>query len=183
MRQDLYFRLAGVTLSIPPLRNRREDIPDLVSHFLKKYSSLYGRHINGLSPQVKDLFHRYTWPGNVRELQHVLEAAVLAAEDATTIEVQHLPSHFRQRLLCTPPALAQSYTPGASLKQILQETERQVICDTLAKSGNNVSRAAAMLGLSRQNLQHKMKRLGISTSGAKALGCVRQDRQIYPIRE
>jgi arginine utilization regulatory protein len=163
LRQDLYFRLAGVTLSIPPLRSRREDITDLVSHFLKKFNAIYGRRIKGLSPHVKVLFDSYAWPGNVRELQHVLEAAVLAAEDATTIDFQHLPLHFRQRLCDAHTGPPRSRTPATSLGQTLQETERQIICEALAKTGNNVSRAAALLGLSRQNLQYRMRRLGIPT--------------------
>ncbi|MFD2371969.1 sigma-54 interaction domain-containing protein [Brevibacillus sp. GCM10020057] len=168
LRKDLYYRLGVVTLFIPPLRERKEDIPMLVQHFIQKYNQLFQMEVSGVSDEVLQFFMEHDWPGNVRELQHLIEGAMNLMIDETTIRYEHLPLHFLRR---TPAAAVihaterQPYLPfpdeGKPLKETMQEFETAYIHHVVDKYNGNISRAAKELQISRQSLQYRLRKLGI----------------------
>lgn len=146
MRQDLYFRLSTFLISIPPLRERSDDIRPLADYFLALFSQRMRKGINGFSDEVIDLFFRYPWPGNVRELKNVIERGVIMC-DGKTIELQHLP--------LMPACPPQEITP-------LAELERRHIEAALQRFQGNISRAAKALQIPRSTLRDKIRDLGIN---------------------
>ena len=148
-REDLYYRLNVVTIELPPLRERKEDIPLLAQHFLKKFAVENQKEITGFSPEATDFLLKYEWPGNVRELENAIERAVILAKNSY-IEVADLP---RENVL-----LAHSAPPGRSLKEI----ERERILNVLDETSKNYSEAARILGISRVTLYNKLKAYGLN---------------------
>ena len=147
-REDLFYRLNTVEVRLPPLRDRREDIPLLAMHFLRASGSKYGRPDLQLSSPALDAMLRHAWPGNVRELRHCVERAVLLA-DGARVDVEHL-------------GLRQAPEGSLSLENVeLDEAERILIRKALARNRGNVSRAASDLGLSRSALYRRLKRHGL----------------------
>ena len=156
-REDLFYRLNVITVDLPPLRQRREDIPLLVDHFLKKYSeenSLPPRKIgtDALRPLVG-----YAWPGNVRELENTIERAVVLSSDSA-IPVDLLPDHIAGRGIAAP---ALDTVSGASLFTIMEDCERRIIVDMLEKCGWNQTEAAERFHVPLSTLNQKIKRLAI----------------------
>ncbi|MED3645787.1 sigma-54-dependent Fis family transcriptional regulator [Halalkalibacterium halodurans] len=179
LRKDLYYRLGVVTLFIPPLRERKEDILPLVDHFIAKYNERFQMEVKGLSDEVTQLLLQYDWPGNVRELEHIIEGAMNLMIGEDLIDVRHLPFHFRQKSLSAPLSsqITSVYETGTSdaiehsveeqqqlrdLKDYLLEAEKMYIKKALERNKYHVTKTAEKLGLSRQSLQYRMKRLGIS---------------------
>ncbi len=163
LREDLYFRINVVQLEIPPLRQRPDDLPLLVQHFLDKYNRQLGKHIMGLSDAVKQLFHTYSWPGNVRELEHAIEGA-LNITDQDVIELSQLPAHL-VRVECYRPGVdnaAVTLQPGQTLRETLAEVEMLLIEQAMRQSENNISQAAALLGIPRQTLQYRLRALHLA---------------------
>ncbi|MEJ8545404.1 sigma-54 interaction domain-containing protein [Brevibacillus borstelensis] len=164
LRKDLYYRLGVVTLFIPPLRDRREDIPLLIQHFIDKYNQLFQMNVEGVSDQVMAFFIGHDWPGNVRELQHVIEGAMNLMEDETVITSELLPYHFLRR---TSAPIKEKITvlpvtdEISPLKQKLQEFETYYIQKVVEKNNGNISRAAKDLQISRQSLQYRLRKLGV----------------------
>jgi arginine utilization regulatory protein len=163
LREDIYYRFAVFTLFIPPLRERTEDIEELVTHFIKNFCRVYGQRDVGLDPELKQAFLDYNWPGNVRELQHVIESSlVMLNPDEKKITFEHLPSFIRHKFKQQKTHLTLQYTPTKNnLNEIIKDTERQVIEDVLRSHKGNITRAAESLGIVRQNLQYRMRKLGI----------------------
>ena len=155
-REDLYYRLNVVTLKIPPLHERREDIPLLSGFFLKRYAKKNQRLIKGFNPRAMDLLMRYDWPGNVRELENVVERAVILAR-GDMITPAEFPDALRE-LDAEIADLAIDLSPGRSLKEV----EREMIIRTLEETGGNRTHAADILGISRRTLQLKLKEYHIS---------------------
>lgn len=155
-REDLYYRLNVVSVTVPPLRERREDIPMLASYFLKRYARKNNRLIKGLSPRAIDLLMRYDWPGNVRELENVIERAVILTR-AESIGMTELPDTLRS---INPAETATNVilTPGRTLKEV----EKEMILSTLEEVDGNRTRAAQILGISRRTLQLKIKEYGVN---------------------
>jgi two-component system response regulator HydG len=157
-REDLYYRLNVVTVDVPPLRHRREDIPLLADFFLKPYAKKNRRVINGFTPRATDLLMRYDWPGNVRELENVIERAVIMARGEMItplefpIDLQNLDEDLKESRI--------DLTPGRSLKEV----EKVVILRTLEEVEGNRTHAARILGISRRTLQLKLKEYGINPS-------------------
>ena len=154
-REDLFYRLNVVSLNIPPLRERKDDIPLLADYFLKRYAEKNQRLIKGFTPRAMDLLMRYDWPGNARELENVIERAViLSRENSITPgvfpRVIQGPGEDNEEMLFI--------TPGKSLREV----ERQMIIRTLDETGGNRTRAADILGISRRTLQLKLKEYGIN---------------------
>jgi arginine utilization regulatory protein len=153
------------------LRDRREDIPLLVNHFIEKYNSRFHMNVKGLSSDVIHSFHDYEWHGNVRELEHMIEAAMnIMMEDEEIIMYYHLPYQYRSRMhmkeKLDPISAVDTYMNehadlSAPLKDQMELFEKAYIQQVLGKNGNNISRAAAILGLSRQSLQYRMKKLDL----------------------
>jgi formate hydrogenlyase transcriptional activator len=157
-RNDLYYRLNVFPIEVPPLRDRREDIPRLVESFVSRYSARMGRRIRQVERATMDLFLRYAWPGNIRELQNVVERAVILAEDAV-LRVDP------QALVSPAPALVKAFDSGGELHQnALRQQEREMIEAALSNSRGRVAGergAAARLGLPASTLESKIRALGI----------------------
>lgn len=162
LRKDFYYRLSVVTLFLPPLRERKEDIMPLTQHFIQKYNMLFGLHIRGIAEDVTELFLRHDWPGNVRELEHMIEGAMNLIESGSYIQLAHLPSRFYK--FAQAAAVNKNLTEDktvSSLKQKIGETESLYIQRLLKENNGNISKTARMLGLSRQSLQYRLKKYGI----------------------
>lgn len=158
-RSDLFFRLNVVRIDVPPLRERKADIPVLVAHFVSKFRERLGRSVRDVDPEVVDALYRYGWPGNVRELENVIERAVVLCRGGA-ITPDDLPAEIRGAL-----AGAANLDTLISLEKGLSETldavEEQMIREALKKSDNIQAQAAKILGVSRSNLQYKMKKYGL----------------------
>jgi two-component system response regulator HydG len=150
-REDLYYRLNVVPITIPPLRERTEDIPLLAKHFLRIYSEKNKRDIKGFGPGVMDAFIGYSWPGNVRELENIVERTVImSGEDTITLGD-------------LPPGIAGPQGEGdrTPFPTSLRDVERETILKTLNQTGGNRTQAAQILGITRKTLQNKIKEYGI----------------------
>lgn len=154
-REDLYYRINVIPIHIPPLRERREDIPLLAEYFLKKFNVDYKKNIELISMEVIDIFMEYDWPGNIRELKNVIERAVAITEPDVDILMPH---HLRPQLICPKKEKdLLEIQDGLSLA----EFEKYYIYNTLKKVNWNKSKAAQILGINRQTLYNKMKELSI----------------------
>jgi len=154
-REDLYYRIATLTLKVPPLRERREDISTLISHFISHYARKNERPISGITAEAIQILETYSWPGNIRELAAEIERLVLYSEDDGYIR----PANISQRIY---PQAAQSEGTAERLDELLESYERRVITETLRRHDCNVAKASEALGLgSRQTLYKKLKRLAI----------------------
>jgi DNA-binding NtrC family response regulator len=147
-REDLLYRLNTVEITVPALRERREDIPHLAAHFLAKYAAHYRKSIQGFHPDAMAMVLSYGWPGNVRELDHAIERAVLLV-DGSQLRVADL-------------ALAAQDNANTQLDQMtLEQVEQVLIQKALARTGHNVSEAAKALGLSRSAMYRRLERYGL----------------------
>jgi DNA-binding NtrC family response regulator len=156
-REDLFYRLNVITVDLPPLRHRREDIPLLVDHFLKKYSEENERPRRRVTTEALRPLVTYSWPGNVRELENVIERAVVLSS-GTEIMPDLLPDHIAGR--GTPVPVVDS-DPAASLFDIMEDCERRIIMDMLEKCGWNQTEAAERFHVPLSTLNQKIKRLSI----------------------
>jgi DNA-binding NtrC family response regulator len=162
-REDLYYRLNVIPIFLPPLRERRTDIPLLVEHFLKKHGAVDRRR--DLSEEALKILVNYDWPGNVRELESVVERALLLSDGDTVIPAD-LPAAVRAGI--TPSARGGPLTlevPDGGLD--LESVERSLILNALSKASGNVSRAARLLGLSRRTLQYRLEKIQGAPDGAQ----------------
>lgn len=151
LREDLLYRLNVIHMELPPLRDRRDDIPLLVQHMVDTLRERHGRTARLVSPEVLEIFSRYPWPGNVRELRNVIEHAVVVC-DSVKIEKQHLPPQlFDGRSLRDEDSIT------LPIPIPLDEAERQLILKTLLKTSNNKTRAADVLKISLKTLHNKLK--------------------------
>ena len=156
-REDLFYRLNVITIDLPPLRQRREDIPLLVDHFLKKYSEENERPRRHVTTEALRPLVTYSWPGNVRELENVVERAVVLSS-GTDITVDLLPDHIAGR---GTPVPVMDTDPTASLFDIMEDCERRIIMDMLEKCGWNQTEAAERFHVPLSTLNQKIKRLNI----------------------
>jgi two-component system response regulator HupR/HoxA len=165
-REDLYFRLKGFELEVPPLRSRPDDIPVLTEFFVSKHGGMLGNRVLGVANDVVDLFRDYTFPGNVRELENEIRRMVALAKDGEYLTRRHLSPEFA-KLKATPrPAAALGLTAeGKSLKEMVESLEQQLVRHALEKQRWNQSRAARDLGLSRVGLANKIRRYGLDEGG------------------
>jgi transcriptional regulator with PAS, ATPase and Fis domain len=152
LRQDLYFRLNVFHIHLPPLRNRKEDIPLLAEHILRDINVKHGKQVHGVNPEVLEMFKGYSWPGNVRELRNILERAAIVC-DRDLIGRANLPADFGHAPAASASDLASlRFPPGTTVEAV----ERELILQTLA-STNNKTRAAELLGISLKTLHNKLK--------------------------
>lgn len=184
VRRDLFHRLGVIIIEIPPLRDRKEDIPALTEHFLKRYGAQFGVGVRGVSPQVMEAFFGHNWPGNVRELQHAVEAAVQMSQ-GPLIGIEHLPPHIvhpadqawgRSGALCARAKEGGAGVGGSGeegrlehcveLVPALMQLEANMLRFAMNSCQGNISAAARQLGIPRQTLQHKLKRHGISPTAS-----------------
>jgi DNA-binding NtrC family response regulator len=153
-RDDLYFRLAVVRLVIPPLATRREDIPYLVDHFIRRFNAKKDKRIQGVTPEVMEVLMRHDFPGNVRELENIIEYGFVLCHNGL-IEVRHLPDNMRAGW---KPAPASASPPAASP---LERSEADAIRLALRRHGGRRDAVAHELHISRTTLWRKMKKHGI----------------------
>jgi len=177
-RSDLYYRLNVFPVLLPALRERREDIPALVTHFVKLFSRRMGKQVESIPPETMAAFQWYSWPGNIRELQNLVERSVILSRDGMLPN----PLHKKQSELMTP-SLHRTRTFPSSMT--LEDSDRALIVETLEQAGWIVGGprgAAAKLGLKRTTLLAKMRRLGISRPSVQeetsVLGVAQEDAQI-----
>jgi DNA-binding NtrC family response regulator len=156
-REDLYYRLNVISISIPPLRERMEDIPVLVEHFLAKYNAENGKEVKRLSPEVIERFLTYAWPGNVRELENVIERGVVLAR-GDEIDAKLLPRELSHYVAIPGPAVIPDDMP---FYDAVSGYERRLIEGALRRTGGVQKQAAELLGLKPTTLNEKIKRLGI----------------------
>jgi transcriptional regulator with PAS, ATPase and Fis domain len=163
LREDLYFRLNVVAICLPPLRERKEDIAILASHFLKRFSERYGKPTMSMSPEAMKLLYSYEWPGNVRELENVIEKAVVLAEgESSEIRRIALPTDGESSLDAPGPG---GYTEAK--KRAMQEFEIKCIRSALERAEGSVTDAAKNMGIGRTALQRLLKKYGIKSRGFK----------------
>ena len=146
-REDLFYRLHVVAIEMPPLRDRRTDVPSLAKFFLDRYAQENGKAIDGFTPETLDLLCAYDWPGNVRELENAVERAVVLTT-SPTVEARALPPNVRPRL--TPASMPM--IPGSTLADI----EKYAILETLKSTGGSTSKAADILGISVRTIQYRL---------------------------
>ncbi len=156
-RRDLYYRLAVVTVDLPPLRERRSDITMLAHHFMQKYAAIYDKKLSDITPDAMQAIMQNPWPGNVRELENVMERAVLLSAGPLINEAS-LPLPIRQTMSYKTKQLAPFKTV---IKAAGREAERKAILKALEETSGNKTRAARILGISRSSLYTKIRDLGI----------------------
>jgi len=161
IREDLFFRINTITLEIPPLRERPEDIPLLCEHFLTTFAKRHSRDVRTIHPAAEDALLRHPWPGNVRELEHVIERAVIVAEGAEIL-TEHLPDDLGD----APEQRPIDGVPAADHGQLtLAEIERQAIVQTLERTNGNKRAAASILGVYRPTLYGKLRKYKLASTG------------------
>jgi len=170
-REDLYYRLNVIRLRVPPLRERRSEIPTIVNYYVNHYSAKFGRKDIQITPQAVDLLMVSDWPGNVRQLCNEIQRTVARAEDGTIITPEHLSPELKRTSSPTTPSATASISSmsssglqgaGGTLADALAEVERRMISDALRRHGGNISRAARELGLTRRGLYLKLERHELS---------------------
>jgi DNA-binding NtrC family response regulator len=159
-REDLYYRLNVITLTLPPLRDRREDIPPLVEHFIRKYAEENQKEVGGVSPEAMALLMDHPWRGNVRELENVIERAVVLAREPL-IGADLLPEPIHRQAVRAPVVQGLLNDGAFSFYQTLENFEREIITESLKRTNGVQRRAAALLGLKATTLNEKIKRLKI----------------------
>jgi transcriptional regulator with PAS, ATPase and Fis domain len=150
LRQDLLYRINTVEIRLPPLRERKEDIPLLVDHFLRVYCRKYNRPLKKVSPPALNALENHSWPGNVRELQHALERVVILSESDTL-----LPGDFS-----FSPLGAKENIPALNTCD-LEEAEKMLIIKAVSKHGGNLTKAAKELGITRASLYRRLEKYGL----------------------
>lgn len=172
-REDLYYRLNVVSITIPPLRERKEDIPLLVSYFISKYSKKYNKVVQGVSQDVMALFMDYDWPGNVREIENTIARGVIITA-APLIMKEHLPHEFVQKIeegqnyalthksKVEADEISSDTEEIIPLPQIIEKIEKREILKALERANGNKTRAAKMLGISRKSLFNKLRQYNIT---------------------
>jgi transcriptional regulator with PAS, ATPase and Fis domain len=159
-REDLYYRLNVVPISIPPLRERREEIPDLVEHFIERFARESGKPIRGITPAAMKVLMDFHWPGNVRELENIIERAV-ALSGGEMLDVEDI----RLDLSPVRPAAPQGGVPFVPEGMTLEQFEDDIIQEALRRAGGNKSQAARLLGLSRNAFRYRLAKIGVPDEG------------------
>jgi two-component system NtrC family response regulator len=154
-REDLFYRLNVVVVDMPPLRERKEDVPLLIDHFLKRFAAENGKNVTGITSEARDLLLKYDYPGNVRELENIIERAVVISRNSV-ISVDDLP--FDEERIY--PEYTGKKGEGL-LRGSIEEMERKLILEAMEKSGDHQTKAAEILGISERMLRYKLKKYGL----------------------
>lgn len=167
MRKDLYYRLSVVSLFIPPLKERKQDIRELVQFFIDKYNHLFAMNVKSVSDEVLQMLFEYEWPGNVRELEHIIEGSMNLMEHEEVLSYSFLPIQFRNKpqfqsetktILDIDDLLIQKGKVIKPLDEYMEEAETYYLKKVLNHHDYNITKAAETLGMSRQNLQYRIKK-------------------------
>jgi len=163
-RQDLYYRLNVIQVHLPPLRQRRDDIPLLVEHFVKRYAAELGKRMGGVSPEALSALCSYDYPGNVRELENIVERAV-TLEPQAVIQRASLPDFGARG--AAPVASAELPTEGVELDRLLADYERDIVTRALKQTGGVRKDAARLLGVTFRSLRYRLEKLGIAAGSGE----------------
>lgn len=158
-REDLFFRLNVVSVEIPPLRKRKEDIDYLCSYFINYYNQAFGENITGLDSDARKILNNYGWPGNVRELRNCIEGAFNLV-DGSIITPRELPTHI---LALEEDAPIEKLSDESSLMDLVEQYEKEILKDALVKTHFNIAKAARLLKIPRQSFYNKMKKYKLQT--------------------
>jgi len=162
-REDLFYRLNVIQIKVPPLRNRSEDVPVLIRHFIGLYAKEVGKNIKDIAPEAERLLLAYDWPGNVRELENAIERAVSLAQ-TDTIMATNLPEKIRNaQAICQGLPAIPFPESGINMETILQELERGLIEEAMQRSGGIKKKAAELLGVSFRSFRYRLEKLGIAS--------------------
>ena len=163
LRMDLFYRMGVVFIMLPPLRERKNEINELVQFFITKHNQILNEQVSSVSKNVWNWFGNYHWPGNVRELEHIIEASMNMVAGGSIIRLAHLPSHIFPFVKARMPLIEKQNLPKASLNLVDNQAanEKQMICEALKKSSGNAARAARILGISPQSLHYKLKKFQV----------------------
>jgi len=164
-RQDLYYRLNVIRVELPPLRERREDIPALTERFVRRFSAEIGKDVQGLTPDALKALQRYRFPGNVRELENIIERAVALA-GSRAIGLGDLPEEVSGMAAGTRPSLLVLPEEGCELDDVLGEVERRLLLDALDRTGGVRKAAARLLGITFRSLRYRLEKHGLDGDGS-----------------
>jgi Nif-specific regulatory protein len=156
-REDLYYRLKVFPIRVPPLRERREDVPPLAQYFLERYTREIGKPVAGLSQAALEALSAYDWPGNVRELENEIQRLVIQADAGEIAGVELLSPEIRK----VEAVISDAGAAKGSLKDRVEQVEKFILLEVLREHGNNKTSAAKSLGITREGLHKKLKQLGI----------------------
>lgn len=158
LRKDFYYRLGVIKIDIPPLRDRKEDIPELCSEFLNYYNKMLGKNIQEIEPCVMKSFSEYGWPGNIRELKNVIESAMNLCDDSHMLTKEYFDPKIIKK---DENALKPFDLEVQPLEEYIDEIEKSIIEKTLRQNSYNITKTSKMLKISRQNLQYKIKKYNL----------------------
>jgi transcriptional regulator with PAS, ATPase and Fis domain len=159
-RADLFFRLNVVRVVVPPLRDHLEDVPTLTAHFIARFNQELKRTVRGVSAPAMEMLKAYHWPGNVRELRNVIERAFILHAGAEEIRPEHLTPELRKS---TPTKRAEKLVPNVGDEGlVLDDVERKLIGEAMERASGNQSKAARLLGVSRDTLRYRLKKHGMA---------------------
>ncbi|WP_129597617.1 sigma-54 interaction domain-containing protein [Anaerophilus nitritogenes] len=161
LRKDLFYRINVIPITLPPLRERKEDIKVLTNYFIQKYNKQLKKEIQGVEESVLDSFQRYRWPGNVRELENVIEGAMNIIEEERILKQDHFSPQANAKIFAFTYPI--EYKFKKDLPTTIAEIEKNMIRKVLISCKDNITKASEQLGVKRQTLQHKMKKYNIST--------------------
>lgn len=170
LRQDLYYRLAAISIEIPPLRERTDDIIPLAKYFLNRYSSVYGMNRIEISDELASSLKNYSWPGNVRELQHIIESALLQLSPGEKLSLYHLPDSLARKIASSSIPLKTDCPLNEEpydLEEMLRDERKRAILRAIKITDGNISKAAKLIGYNRSTLQYQMEKLGIKIKPSK----------------
>src|SRR6056297_2930670 len=164
-REDLFYRLSVINLSIPPLRDRKEDILSLIDYFIKHYERIFNVKIKGICQEAMKFIMEYHWPGNIRELKHVIEGAISLLDNNDEIKIDDFPYYINVKTSDKENSLIvkkeEIIHGNKNLEDHLEEIEKEIIIETLKENSNNITKSAEVLGIKRQGLQYKIKKYSI----------------------
>jgi hydrogenase-4 transcriptional activator len=166
-REDLYYRLNVIRIHVPPLRERREEIPHLSTYFLREALERLGKPDVHLSADARDVFSQYWWPGNVRQLKNEIQRAVALSAPGGTIDAAHLSPEITTPRLPSPAGMGTTRQTRTTenLAVAIEQVEREMIQAALDRTTGNISETARLLGLTRRGLYLKLRRLGLDSRG------------------
>jgi transcriptional regulator with GAF, ATPase, and Fis domain len=157
-REDLFYRLRVFPIRVPPLRERRDDVPPLANHFLRRYAAEFGRAVEGIGQQAMELLCAYEWPGNVRELENEVQRLVIQADDGGFVRPEHLSPKIRK----AENVVERVRPTKGTLKEMVEEVEKWILLEALREHGGNKSATAKTLGITREGLHKKLKGYGMT---------------------
>ncbi len=164
-REDLYYRLNVIRIKVPPLREREEDVPVLIDHFLRRFSKEQGKKILKVSSLAMRVLCNYGYPGNVRELENIIERCV-TLEQSDQITAENLPPKLTERCVAVAPGEFDVPSDGLDLNRTLENIERKLIMRALEMTGGNRARASRLLGISFRSLRYRLVKLGMEAEGS-----------------